>query len=293
MPWRDWPPWRARAIRQANDAKADEERARQDDRFDRIRELSDDFAREHREGIQGLLTHIDGLASELQIERERLRAEEGWKDFREWGGLIVTVIAAGIALSTLRVYGRQLSVMQAQVREMQAEQRAWVSLSADSGISSMSIDSVNKDLRATVKASLQNTGKNPAVSAFINAEISVGETLPYGSMQSWQRSVCTRPNGDLGITLFPGSPPFTFETNTGLVETERSYWSRLIERSPLVPVIVVCIIYRDAVTGLEHWTPLAFQVRTREGSAVGIGDLPMQGPDLVLHPWVRGGLPPT
>lgn len=199
-------------------------------------------------------------------------------------------VANGIAQNAA---AGQLSAMQSQITEMQSEQRAWVSLTKDSGIESLFVNAAN-ELRATIRIGLQNTGKNPAVSVFVNADMSIGAVMPHGSMAAWQAAVCGRPTG-LGFTMFPGSPEPIYEVETGTTAAEFAERKRM----SLVPVVAACIVYEDAVTRQTHYTPLAFQVlmrAPRPGNsccAILPDNLPINGGKLLLREWIRGNLPPS
>ncbi len=189
---------------------------------------------------------------------------------------------------------RQLFVLQAQLDEMRYAGRAWVSMTKDSGIASLYIGD-SGELRGTFRFGLQNTGKNPAVSVSINAEMSTGAVIPHGSMPAWQTAICGQPTGDLGFTMFPGAPEPLFEVQTGTTGAE------FAERRSvgLLPVVAACVVYQDAVTNKMHRTPLAFQVvmrASRPGNsccAIVPANLPINGEELVLRPWLRGNLPPS
>jgi hypothetical protein len=81
--------------------------------------------------------------------------------------------------------------MQGQLGEMQSEQRAWVSETKDFGIERLFVNDAN-ELRGAIRIVLQNSGKNPAVAVFVNAEMSLGTAMPHGSMPAWQKGMASR-----------------------------------------------------------------------------------------------------
>jgi hypothetical protein len=188
--------------------------------------------------------------------------------------------------------------MSHQLDEMQSEKRAWVSPAKDPVLESLHIDE-SDELLGTVKGSLQNTGRNPAMFVFVNAEISLGPLIPYGSMPNWQSAICEQATGALGTTVFPGSVESGFGVDARRAATELRQGNKLSAYTVLAPTLAACIVYEDAVTKQIHRTPLAFEIRVRvvarQGNdccAIIPSDLPLEGRDLVLQPWLRGNLPP-
>jgi hypothetical protein len=226
------------------------------------------------------------------------RPERFW-DFKasHWVTAGLTGALVWVGCLQVGIYRKQADIMNNQIIEMQSEQRAWVSLTKDSGMERLSINTAN-DLRSTIKTTLQNTGKNPAVSVFVNAEMSIGTTIPYGSMAAWQTAICGRSAGSLGTTMFPGSPEPVFEIETGLTAREATERRNANPVLAFAPVIAGCIVYADAVTNRMHHRPIAFEIRVRvpglNRGCCGIiaADLPLKEEDLVLRPWVKGDLRP-
>ena len=213
-----------------------------------------------------------------------------WSRWIGVGTLVAALIAACI-------YARQLTVMEGQLDEMQSEQRAWVSLSKDSGVESLYVDNMN-ELRNSTRFSLQNTGKNPATAVFVNAEMSIGDALSDGSMAAWQSAICGQPTGSLGMTMFPGSPEPIFTLDSGLTKAELARRKTVDSNTVVAPVVAACVVYEDAVTKKKHHTPVAYEIRMRAPrpgrGCCGIiySDLPLKEDEIVLRPWVRGNLAP-
>jgi hypothetical protein len=191
-------------------------------------------------------------------------------------------------------------IAQGQLTEMQAEQRAWISLTKDSGITSINVDEVNQELYAETKFSLQNTGRNPAVSVFVNAEVAIPSgNLPLGSMHAWQNAVCNLPKGGPGFTMFPNSLEPTYQVRANTHQGELAQWrSTYGQNTPMAPIIAACIIYQDAITGLMHHTPFAFETlmgapRASDGCAmVSLKCLPISPPNIVARIWIMDNKAP-
>ena len=244
--------------------------------------------------ILGLRKHFEAEADKKEREKQQAHRSYFWRYFREWLTAVVVVVAACFAGAQWRTMSQQQKVMEGQLKEMQSEQRAWVSLTKDSGIEGFSVSAAN-ELRATMRFGLQNTGKNPAVAVFVNAEMSIGTVIPYGSMPAWQAAVCAQPTGRLGVTMFPGSPEPILTVETGLTAIEFSQRKNWDANTVLAPVIAACIVYEDAVTQYPHHTPVAFEIRAKApkpGSGISYGDIPLKEDEITLRPWIRGNLPP-
>jgi hypothetical protein len=197
-----------------------------------------------------------------------------------------------------KIMRTQAEIMSRQLDESQSEQRAWVSLTKNSAIESLALNASNQ-LRVTLSLELQNTGKNPAASVFVSAEMSIGTELPHATMELWENALCEQEHpGELpamGSTIFPGGIEPVFDIEAGLSALEAAE----PKRSTMAPIVAVCIAYQDAVTHRAHYTPLAFRVLTN-GPTPGTGSvgidtstLPLRAGALVLRPWIRGNLPPN
>jgi hypothetical protein len=220
------------------------------------------------------------------------RRKDGWDIGATLGLWAAAAVGVWAIVSSKIDSEQQRSVMQQQLDEMQAEQRAWVSPTPD-----LRIDPLLGDrdvLRADVRIGLQNTGKNPATGAFVHADMSIGTSLPHGSMQAWQTAVCAAASKGLGVTLFPGSPEPTFKITIKTDPGELAERRRQSANVVVVPLVVACVSYQDAVTKRPHRTPFAYQVYTMQplGEAIPVSSLPLTGDQIVLRPWVRGNLPP-
>lgn len=233
-------------------------------------------------------------------------------------GVIITTSAAIVAAGATVVYTvfadrqwhamrdqwyvmrDQWDVMRGQLHEMQAEQRPWISLTKDSGIERIYIDHVNGRLAVTLRFGLINTGRDPATDVYVNAATSIGEWLPDRSMAAWQNSVCHQLNGTpIGLTMFPGSLQPTYDITIehrvpGLIR------GRDVTPNTIVaPTFAACIVYRDAVSGALHYTPIGFQVYTlspktrKPCCAISLRALPLEANKLVTRQWTFGNLPPT
>ncbi len=202
-----------------------------------------------------------------------------WTEVRQQ--TIATQIAAKAAESAAKTAQGQLS-------EMQAEQRAWISITKDSGVESLSIDSVNNQLDAKLKITLQNTGRNPAVFVSVNAEMTEFAIPHGGSMPDWQAAVYKIDVRTYGFTMFPNSIQPTFEVTVS---------SKIPTQAVVVPSIAACVIYHDAVTGKIHHTPLGFQLMKipRPGvpcCGIVMKSLPLQSSEIMTRLWTLGSLPP-
>ena len=266
-------------------------------------ERRDEATQRHQDSVNNT-SAILGILKYLRTKEERQQTAKtnnrAVDTARKWLSLAAIFIAAAFAAGQWISMRGQQKIMQGQLDEMQFEQRAWVSVTKDSGMEDFFINATG-ELRGTIKTTLQNTGKNPAVGVFVNAEMSVGAVIPHGSMLAWQAAICAQSTGPLGATMFPGSPEPVFLTETGLaaVELDDRIGSTTNGSAVLAPVIAGCIAYEDAVTRHVHHTPIAYEIRMRvprpgrNCCAITSGDLPLKEEDIVLRPWVRGNLPPN
>lgn len=265
------------------------------------REAAEQQAQDHQDRA-ALVRDLRRLVIHLKASEKRRRGTRNQRrltTFRQW---IIPVTAVGALIYAARQWHAmkgQWDVMKGQLSEMQAEQRAWVSLSNGSGIESLYVDAVNKQLDAKFDFVTQNSGRNPAVFVFVNTAllVSIGQG-PYGSMVDWQRVVCNQPDGNGGVTLFPQSlpagQPTTLHTDQGVLSQWQAKWARVIRGGaiPIAPVIVACIVYRDAVTGKIHHTPYAIRISKPPAGGIFLKDLPLQGGDLNVFYSLFGNLPP-
>ena len=203
-------------------------------------------------------------------------------------------------LDQWHVMREQSHVMQEQLHEMQAEQRPWISMTRDSGIERIYIDHVNGELAVTFRFALKNTGKVPATDVFVNAAMSIGEWLPFHSMPAWQNAVCHQGNGTpIGLTMFPGSVPGVYDLTIGNSVPGLVKGQDVTPNTIVSPTFAACIVYRDAVSGKLHYTPMGFQVYTlsphtgKPCCAVFLRSLPLEAKKLVTREWTFGNLPPT
>jgi len=258
------------------------------------RKRDEDSAQRHQDSANVNRTLIRILL-QLKADSRRKSQAKRWHfgmpsadTARQWLTVVFVAIAAVFA-------ARQWKAMTTQVDEMQSEQRAWVALSKDSGILSLSVNDAN-EIRSAIRIGLENSGRNPAVEVFANAEISIGTQIPHGSMPAWQKAVCEQPTSGLGYTVFPNSIEPSLTIDIGTKPDELVALKRLSSNPGGTPVVAACIVYRDAVTNLKHYTPLAFQIlngvpKPGEGCcAIAFKDLPISGKDLVLRIWVLGSM---
>lgn len=235
-------------------------------------------------------------------ERHGAPPASGWNIFASISQAAFSALLVVVGIGQICVYQRQAGIMdkqagimraqngitQNQLNEMQAEQRAWISITKDSGVESLSIDSVNNQLDAKLKITLQNTGRNPAVFVSVNAEMSDFAIPHGGSMPDWQAAVCKIDVRTYGFTMFPNSIQPSYEVTVS---------SKIPTQAVVVPSIAACIIYQDAVTGKTHHSPLAFQLmKTPRPEApccgIVIKSLPLQSSEIMTRLWTLGSLPP-
>ena len=227
-----------------------------------------------------------GDGTRVEAERHEDRKPRKWwcKQLHFWDvkfstssqflfSLFLVVIGAAQAL----IYSRQTKIIDGQLHEMRAEQRAWVSLAGDPEEGGSL--GIGADVRAKIKFALQNTGRNPAVSIFLHGETSIAKVIPFGSMPAWQKAICNEPTGGIGFTLFPNATTMRYDAEFGLREDERKAREHAMPQFTAPAVIAGCIIYTDAVSGITHHTPLAYQTSSESGR-------------YQARPWIRGVLPP-
>lgn len=176
----------------------------------------------------------------------------------------------------------QHKALERQLSEMQFEQRAWLYASGVEMAAPMSFD-VN-GLRMTFAHMVRNTGKNPAVQVFVNAEAKIDE-LPN---PEWSRRVCSINSGDLGVSIFPGadSAPLVYTIYVAKHELEKSEIRDTSTGRRFVPPINVmfCVTYKDAATNKVGRTPYAFKLQKKIGPLWDSEDLPTNDVVLQLSP---------
>jgi hypothetical protein len=194
------------------------------------------------------------------------------------------------------IYYGQLQSMHDQLTLLQNEQRSWISLAADPLLDAqLTSDTVN--IGMPVKFLIRNTGKNPATNTYIYVE-----SDPYKQpSREWLTTVCTQDalptatsQWGIGVSVFPG--------DQRLITRGISIKRRDISNIPgpdkiIAPTVVVCIVYKDGVTGAWHHTPYAYSLRDispaqGHGQAVFLDELPIEAKNLGLFGWPMTFLPP-
>jgi hypothetical protein len=185
----------------------------------------------------------------------------------------------------------QFIAQRAQIEEMRAEQRAWVS------INSIEITSARKDINGLTlffKYQIENTGKNPASNVHLNQKLYVGlATGNVSTDRAEEMLLCEQSSKISGLTVFPGQKRDGNITGSILTKEDISAWE-LHNHLPIVssPVsILSCLTYEDAVTQEWHGTPMAFFV-TSETVGVPFDNQILATAHLFIQPSLFGSEAP-
>ena len=198
--------------------------------------------------------------------------------------LVVGILQFVLYMKQTASMNRQGDIMQRQLSEAQAEQRAWLSI-PDAALSSLVADPSGLRLRLVFQ--LKNAGKDPAIDAFVNVEASVSDA----PQKVWQRNVCARASDDygVGVNVFPGDRATVEKTTRIDAATIAAATKSMPSGARNVrPFAVACVVYRDAVTGAWHHTPYAFVLQMkgarppRDCCAVFLDELPAGDDRVVL-----------
>jgi hypothetical protein len=169
-----------------------------------------------------------------------------------------------------------------QLNEMQFEQRAWLYASRTEMSEPMSFDM--NGLRMTFAHIVRNTGKNPAVQVFVNAEAKIDEQ----PNPEWSRRVCSMDSGNLGVSIFPGADSLllSYTTYVSQHELEKGEIRDTSTGRRFVPpiIVMICVIYKDAATNKVGRTPYAFTLHKKIGPLWDNEDLPTDDVVLQLSP---------
>jgi hypothetical protein len=203
---------------------------------------------------------------------------------------LLTVAILSVAVTQCTVYQNQTGVMRSQqqtmaeqVQEMQAEQRAWISLASDSTIAGMEIDSQG-GVRINLNIVLKNTGKDPAIRSYVIADTSVGKSLPFNSWKMWQTAVCQQPSNEVEVNVFPGDQA-RVEGVVAYISPEKMAEARRLfppGKEFFTPSVILCLVYQDPITTHWHHTSYVFRIYMKSRKAVLVSDLPISGSDLAM-----------
>jgi hypothetical protein len=73
--------------------------------------------------------------------------------------------------------------------------------------------------------------------------------------EDWQKSICARPPTNLGVGIFPGEQSSLGETTYISHSAQTRNISNAVRT--ISPAVVTCVVYRDAITGKWHHTPIS------------------------------------
>jgi hypothetical protein len=221
-------------------------------------------------------------------ETPRRRRERRW-NYSGTVGLWAAAIVGGLAIySSTRDSDKQRAAMKSQLDEMQAEERAWVSVpNGQVAVEGATTDNQG-GLTLELGAMLRNTGKAPAVHAFVVAEGSVATGLPYGSWQAWQDAVCKKGSTHLEDSVFPGDQMPVHNISAYIDPRQINQRESDSDNPVVAPAVVACVIYQDNLTKQLHHTPYQFEIRMsmpRPGHgccAIVLSDFPLKPDELTL-----------
>lgn len=169
-----------------------------------------------------------------------------------------------------------------QLSEMRSEHRAWVSV-AGTPIVTDPISSDSSGVNISLAFPLKNTGESPASAAFVNTDASA-----FGlATQAWQEKVCKEPTHGAGTSVFPGDEVL-FTTTVSVSASDIARISKMFPPPIFIsPAVAACVVYRDAVTGKWHHTPLVLRVYSgRDGKrAIALKDLPLNPTQVAIKFW--------
>ena len=198
--------------------------------------------RRHKE----IITTIKGIEEKLARAEDEAtpknKRERRWHKAEVsglWAAAVVGV--AAIVIGNLDA-GSQRGVMQAQIDEMKAEQRPWVS--ADIGIG----DITWSDGAATfsVSTTMKNIGHSPAF--FINVTSEAHPALDFNALLAAQRKLSElerKRTPVIGPVIFPGTHDITQPIIISVTHDEVADFQRLVGKNGpvlFVPIAVLVVI---------------------------------------------------
>jgi hypothetical protein len=228
----------------------------------------------------------------LQVIRDATKDDGGL----DWNMLSTVAIAAATTASVVVAVfqwsalhstddkiGRQLSLIE-------ADQRAWLSSSLTiTGNLTPGADG----LIATIPFTLKNTGKSPAIDAFVAAELTLSG---WGPNQT--KEVCEKAErSTLKLSIFPGDTLFqSIGANLPKAELDRFRNQQgRISAATVLPGLGACVAYRDVLTRKFHHTPSNFYISLagRDASPLPmmLGDSPIPANSLMLVSVPIGQMP--
>jgi hypothetical protein len=232
--------------------------------------------------LEQIHNDIRGAAEAQQAEWIRDASKKDRRFRLDIAAIVVAALGAGILWA-------QQTIMKGQLDEMQGEQRPWLSITGNPTVTEP-LSSDPNGLRITITFLLKNSGKNPAVNAFVNLEASVSRRPDI----AWQKGVCNRLSNELGVSIFSGDQANLGEV-TYVGSAELNELSKRFPKGGAIasPFIIACVVYRDSIDGQWHHTPYAYRLDMNRDAlkpdrgccAIILSDLPIDGTRLVLPQW--------
>jgi hypothetical protein len=168
----------------------------------------------------------------------------------------------------------QANVMRLQIKEMDLEQRPWVSAN------SVTVEPLSYDvsgLRITLSFQLANSGHKPALDVWATMKAFPG----YPEQKSLRESaeiglaICNL-HHEPSVALFPGDHlPYTMTTYVSDAEVKNSSFMPRATGKMVLPAVIACVVYKD-LAGDEHHT--AYQFRIMSFKDGHYGTIPMDDP---------------
>jgi hypothetical protein len=200
-------------------------------------------------------TSIAAITAYVLSGQQERNAERAWS--KKWRRREVWGIWAAAFVGAVAIAWSVLSTSK-QLSEMRAEQRPWVSAQKIMGNGPISSDTGGITIPLTLE--ILNSGHGPA----FYVEVSLLPRLLSSHMFDpvAQQKNCERKTRFFGVSLFPNqvtSLSYSATVTPKDIETENAQWPPNA-KPPLTIFMLACVLYTDAISGTEHYTPYILKV---------------------------------
>jgi len=193
------------------------------------------------------LYHIERAIRRLR--RSRKSPDQKKPELATW---VQMVIAGGSLATAIFTF----FILRTQLAEMRIERRAWVSSSDTTIFGDVVHDA--RGIHMNAMFSLKNTGHTPALDAFVSFQPS----LEGGSPKQSAKACHDAADAQLHVSVFPGE---VLQQGVGATISQKDL-DQAKEMS-LLPTVIACIAYKDAATGVFHFTPYNYWIQMADGSS--------------------------
>jgi hypothetical protein len=234
----------------------------------------------HEDNVK-IVSALNAPKRPIRRERDERQASERGSNLREWLGVGGLYLAAFVGIwAILRASadsGGQRDVMQGQLNEMQAEQRAWAYAELEPvGVIQKARDSYVIPLKYVIK----NTGHLPAFGVMPMAVanlivVKLGTIKSFVPNQKCAQFRKTPLNSSAGQTVFPGQEVIhTATTEADYPKISLAEWQNRPGEKAVI--LTGCIDYQIPGSASHHQTKFAYMVGTpiEENGMAQVGPLP-------------------